>query len=195
VALDQKAWQDGVPIAAYLLGHLYEAGVAGFQPDLAKAWEWYQRGADAGEPHALARFAERTETQALDEPDPQNAAVFLLQAFTDYAAAAERAHDEDWPDDVWKRWRYRRASLARILAKEGRMQQVADAYAGREPPTPTGDKAAGARQTFPSAVRDEADIGSTHLATPARAALRLHRSYRRHRSGFAGTSRFASPRA
>lgn len=52
----------------------------------------------------------------------------LFQAFRFYAAAAERAHDEDWPEDAWKHWRYRRATLARILAKEGMMQQVADAY-------------------------------------------------------------------
>ena len=35
--------------------------------DLAKAWSWYQKGADAGEPNALARFAERDEENALAE--------------------------------------------------------------------------------------------------------------------------------
>ena len=45
-----------------------------------------------------------------------------------YAAAADRARYEDWPDDAWKHWRYRRATLARLLAREGMMQQVADAY-------------------------------------------------------------------
>ncbi len=44
-------------------------------------------------------------------------------------AAAERAHDEDWPEDAWKQWRYRRATLARLLARQGMMQQVADTYA------------------------------------------------------------------
>ncbi|MGO9945595.1 MAG: hypothetical protein ACLPWG_01950, partial [Steroidobacteraceae bacterium] len=39
-----------------------------------------------------------------------------------------RAHGDDWPDDAWIHWRYRRASLARLLAQEGLMQQVADAY-------------------------------------------------------------------
>jgi WD40 repeat protein len=61
VSLYQKAWQDGVPIAVFELGHLYEVGVSGSQgagqgrlpPDLAKAWGWYQKGADAGEPDAL----------------------------------------------------------------------------------------------------------------------------------------------
>jgi len=129
VALAQSAWQDGVPIAAYVLGHFYEAAVTGSQPDLSKAWEWYQKGADAGEPHALARFAERTETEALADSDPQKMAVRLLHAFSDYAAAAERAHDEDWPDEAWRKWRHRRATLARILARQGMMQQVSDTYA------------------------------------------------------------------
>ncbi len=53
----------------------------------------------------------------------------LLHAFSLYAAAAERAHDEDWPDEAWRFWRHRRASLSRLLAGEGLMQQVADAYA------------------------------------------------------------------
>jgi hypothetical protein len=67
VSLYEKAWQDGVPIAAFELGHLYEVRVSGshgagqgeLPPDLAKAWVWYQKGADAGEPDALARFAKR----------------------------------------------------------------------------------------------------------------------------------------
>jgi Tol biopolymer transport system component/TPR repeat protein len=129
VALAQSAWQQGLPIAAYLLGHWYEVGAAGSQPDLAQAWEWYRKGADAGEPHARARFAERAERQALAETDPDKSGAFLLEAFRDYAAATERAHDEDWPDEVWRNWRYRRATLARILARQGMMQQVADAYA------------------------------------------------------------------
>jgi WD40 repeat protein len=129
VALDQEAWQEGMPIAAYFLGHFYEAGVAGAQPNLAKAWEWYERGANAGEPHALARLAERAERQALAEGDSAKAAGLLLRAFGDYAAAAERAYEEDWPDEAWRHWRYRRATLARLLATQGMMQRVADTYA------------------------------------------------------------------
>ena len=57
----------------------------------------------------------------------------MLRAFRLYAAAAERAHDEGWPDEVWRGWRYRRATLARLLAREEMMGQVADAYtAARE---------------------------------------------------------------
>jgi hypothetical protein len=52
-----------------------------------------------------------------------------MESFKYYAAAAERARNEDWPDDIWAAWRYRRASLARTLQREGMMQQVGDAYA------------------------------------------------------------------
>jgi TPR repeat protein len=136
VSLYQKAWQDGVPIGAFELGHLYELGVSGshgagqgkLPPDLAKAWAWYEKGADAGEPDALARFAERDERNALAETDPQKSNALLLQAFRFYAAAAEQAHDEDWPDDAWRHWRYRRASLARLLAREGMMREVAEVF-------------------------------------------------------------------
>ena len=136
VSLLERAWNDKVPIAAYELGHVYEIGspvaAAGVDPrlqvDAAKAWYWYQKGADAGEPNALARFAERDEKNALAESSSTKRNSLLLRAFTGFAAAAKRAHDEDWPDDAWKSWRYRRATLARLLAREDMMQQVADAY-------------------------------------------------------------------
>jgi TPR repeat protein len=130
VALDEKAWSDGVKVAAFELGTLYERGVplAGAQhgfviaPDLARAWSWYQRAADAGDPNALARFAEREESRA-DAVGPP-----LLAAFRYYASAAERARQEDWPTESWKNWRYRRASLARILARAGMTREVVAAY-------------------------------------------------------------------
>ncbi len=136
VSLYTQAWDSGVQIAAFELGQLYEHGVHGsdpaasivLAPDPTKAWFWYQKGADAGEPNALARFAERDEAKALADASAQGSDTLLLQAFKFYAASAERARDEGWPDDAWRNWRYRRASLARILAREGMMQQVADAY-------------------------------------------------------------------
>jgi TPR repeat protein len=126
VTLYEKAWADGVPIAAFRLGSLYEHTLPA--PDTAQAWRWYRQGAAAGEPNALARFAERDESTALGEADAPKRNALLLQAFTRYAAAAERARLEDWPDDAWKHWRYRRASLARVLAQEGMMPEVAHAY-------------------------------------------------------------------
>jgi hypothetical protein len=86
---------------------------------MAGAWTWYERGAKVDEPYSLARLAERAAATAN-----------LMESFKYYAAAAERAHNEDWPDDIWAAWRYRRASLARILEREGRMQQVGDAFVG-----------------------------------------------------------------
>jgi len=134
--LYQQAWTLGVPIAAFEMGHLYEYGAHGpdaaahnrIEPDLLKAWSWYQKGAEADEPNALARFAERDEKAAVAENTPAKRNALLLAAFRSYAAAAERAKDEDWPDDAWRNWRHRRATIARVLAREGMMQQVADAY-------------------------------------------------------------------
>jgi WD40 repeat protein/serine/threonine protein kinase len=125
-----RAWQDGVPIAAFKLGQLYENGVAGAAAsiDEEKAWVWYRRGEEAGEPNAFARFAEREERAALAERDPARADARLLQSFRLYAAAAGRAEDEDWPDAAWRHWRYRRATLARFLAGEGMMSRVAAEY-------------------------------------------------------------------
>ena len=132
ISLYEKAWRDGVPIAAFAIARPYENGLPGtgvkFQTDLTKAWAWYQKGADAGEPSALARFAARSEEHSIAENALPEKNALLLQAFTYFAAAAEHARDEDWPDDAWRGWRYRRATLARLLAREGMMQQVADAY-------------------------------------------------------------------
>jgi WD40 repeat protein len=136
VSLYERAWEDGVPIAGFELGHIYEVGISTadvaapgkLQPDLAKAWAWYEKGSDAHEPYALARCAEREESKASKESDPSKRNALLLQAFRFYAAAAERTRDEDWPDDAWRHWRYRRATLARLLAQEGMMQEVAAAY-------------------------------------------------------------------
>jgi WD40 repeat protein/TPR repeat protein len=136
VSLYESAWQDGVQIAAFQLGELYESGLGGseraspvvFRPDPAKAWFWYQKGADAGEPNALARFADRDESGALTEGDRSKSNLLLLRAFSRYASASERAKKADWPDEEWRYWRYRRATLARLLAREGLMQDVGDAF-------------------------------------------------------------------
>jgi eukaryotic-like serine/threonine-protein kinase len=128
VSLYEQAWRQRVPIAAFRLGHYYEYPGAAATQGASQAWRWYQQGADAGEPSALARLAEREESNALVEPDSVKRTTQWLQAFKLYAAAAERARLESWPDDAWKAWRQRRSSLARVLAREGLMQQVADAY-------------------------------------------------------------------
>jgi len=137
ISLYEHGWHDGVTIAAFELGRLYEYGVRPrgenkndylLAPDSAQAWTWYRKGADAGEPNALARFGEEAEAAAFAESDPAKRKSHLLESFKDYAAAAERARTEDWPDDAWRDWRYRRASLARLLAREGMMEEVASVY-------------------------------------------------------------------
>jgi hypothetical protein len=94
------------------------------------------KAANAGQPNALARFAELDESDAFFERDPQKRSLHLLESFKRYAAASQRAQTEDWPDGAWKIWRYHRASLARILARDGMTQQVADAYAAVLEPSP-----------------------------------------------------------
>jgi WD40 repeat protein/TPR repeat protein len=136
IALDQRAWADGVLIAAFELGNLYERGVhAGasvsayaLNPDEALAWSWYQRGAAAGEPSALARLAEREDRAALNIAGSGERDARWLQALRYLAAACERARQEDWPAGAWLEWRYRRASLARLLERDGMMEQVAQTY-------------------------------------------------------------------
>jgi WD40 repeat protein len=131
----EKAWNSGLPIAGFELGALYEHGIPqhrdgspfGFRPDDAKAWRWYQDAAKLHEPNSLARLAEGAERKAL-AATPDNAEVLFLQAFTLYARAAERARAQGWPDDVWRNWRYRRASLARMLAADDKMTDVARAF-------------------------------------------------------------------
>ena len=146
ISLLEQAWRKEVTIAAFDLGRLYEDGVpragsaAGFElaPDAARASEWYRRGSAVGEPDALARLAEQEEKLADAERVSGARIPHLLTAFRYYAAAAEQARREGWPSDAWRSWRYQRASLARRLARDGLMQQVAAIYdgvmAGREGP-------------------------------------------------------------
>lgn len=134
ILLYQQAWNDGLTIAAFELGKLYEEGVGSaggpklFSPDNAKAWAWYQKAADAAEPNALARFADRDTRAASTEANPEKKHAYMLESFGYYAAASLQAQNEDWPPSEWRNWRYHRASLARVLDRNGMMQQVADAY-------------------------------------------------------------------
>jgi eukaryotic-like serine/threonine-protein kinase len=144
IALYEQAWKDGVIIAAFDLGNIYENGVRLadgkdeylLAPDSTRAWAWYLKAANAGQPNAVARFAELDDSDAFFEQDPQKRDLHLVESFKHYAAASQRAQSEDWPDAAWKDWRYHRASLARLLARDGMTQQVADAYAAVVEPSP-----------------------------------------------------------
>ena len=96
--------------------------------DGARAWLGYRRPAESREPKALARLAEEADEAALVAKTDAERNAHLLDAFRYFAAAAARAQSEGSPDSAWKRWRYRRASLARLLARAGMMQQVAQIY-------------------------------------------------------------------
>ncbi len=122
VALYERAWHDGVLIAARELGALFERGAAGVAADPERARLWYRKGADGGEPSALGRLGELAETGASTGTEEE------LAAFRYYAAAVERARREDWPESAWFTWRHRRASLARNLAQMGMMTEVAEAF-------------------------------------------------------------------
>jgi WD40 repeat protein/serine/threonine protein kinase/TPR repeat protein len=135
-SLYEKAWKQGVTVAAFHLGKLHEGGVrvpgSGdryvLAPDARLAQNWYEAGCVSGEPHALAYFGQQYAMAAGEAPSPELRRLNLLNAFTYYAAAAARARAEDWPDDDWRSWRYQRASVARLLDREGMMQEVARAY-------------------------------------------------------------------
>jgi len=136
ISLYTRAWKDGVTIAGFELGDIFEHGVgeaAGedgylLAPDSVRAWSWYRKAADAGDPNALARYAQRSLDAASADNSAATNAAYLLEAFRYYASAAERARREDWPDGIWRNWRYRRASLARLLARQGGMREVAEVY-------------------------------------------------------------------
>ena len=104
--------------------------------DAPKAWSWYRKGADIGEPNALARIAERDEASADAEHSPEKRRALLVDAFSSYASAAQHAETEGWPDEAWRHGRYRRSTLAHLLAHDGLMPQVAEADIAVRGPAP-----------------------------------------------------------
>lgn len=136
VALLEHAWTDGLAVAAFELGDTYERGVRApgdpakylLAPEPGRAWSWYEKAAQAGEPGAIARMAQRADWSARQSPTVAGRNEQWLKAFRLYATAAERARIEDWPEALWQDWRYRRASLARLLEEAGMMQTVAETY-------------------------------------------------------------------
>jgi WD40 repeat protein/serine/threonine protein kinase len=124
----EHAWNHGVTLAAFDLGSLYERGAGGASADDAQAWSWYRRGADVAEPHALARYGQHELQTAQTASDALERRRHQLEAFRFYASAAEGARREGWPDEAWRDWRLLRASLARMRALDGGMQEVAGVY-------------------------------------------------------------------
>jgi len=134
--LYQQAWQHGVSIAAARLGELDASGLltnesgslGNARTQESTARNWYQRGAQSREPTAIGHLGELVEREAIQEQAPKEATQKLVTAFGLYACAAELARQEDWPDDTWRVWRHRRATLARELASEGMITAVVAEY-------------------------------------------------------------------
>ncbi len=129
ITLYEEAWHDHVPTAAVRLAALYEQGAPGLSADSAKAQHWLKLGVDSLEPEALGRFAEQTEAAAALAVAQSEKHHLLLKALASYTLASEQARLQAWPDAVYKAWRYRRATLARVLAKEGLLREVVETYA------------------------------------------------------------------
>jgi WD40 repeat protein/serine/threonine protein kinase len=80
------------------------------------------------EPDRLARLGADADEAAFRAATAADRNAHFLEAFRCFAAAAARAQSEGWPDEAWSGWRYRRASLARLLARAGMMTEVSNVY-------------------------------------------------------------------
>ena len=100
-----------------------ERAALGLAPGPRRRASSRSRAADA-----LGERGDREEMTAIEQPSVARSNASLLTAFIDYAAAAARARADGAPENAWRRWRYRRATLARLLAARGMMWQVANAY-------------------------------------------------------------------
>jgi eukaryotic-like serine/threonine-protein kinase len=87
-----------------------------------------RRPAPGVDPVALGKRAASLEAQALAETHPERRDALLLEAFGRYTLAEQDARLAHWPEDLLRHWRHRRASLARALARERPMTDVAGAY-------------------------------------------------------------------
>ncbi len=96
--------------------------------DGARRERGYRGPSESREPTSLALLAEEADTAALLAKTDNEKNTHSLEAFRYFAAAAARAQGKGWPDGAWRRWRYRRASLARLLARSGMMDQAAEIY-------------------------------------------------------------------
>jgi WD40 repeat protein/tRNA A-37 threonylcarbamoyl transferase component Bud32 len=130
-----RIWDARIPALEQQLSWAEAAQFDPLAPSLRAATEFPRTAAripsrviEAASPLVLARQGEAAERAALGARTESERAASLLQAFGLFAAAAARAERAGWPDDASRQWRYRRASLARVLASAGMMPQVAQVY-------------------------------------------------------------------
>jgi WD40 repeat protein/tRNA A-37 threonylcarbamoyl transferase component Bud32 len=131
----QFAWAEAAQFdelsisARFALGLPALTGREALLPDVgARARLGKREAAESRDPNALARLAETAEEAALDAKTRAERNAHLLDAFGYFAAATLRAESEGWSEGPFRRWRYRRASLARLLARAGMMEQVSESY-------------------------------------------------------------------
>jgi WD40 repeat protein/tRNA A-37 threonylcarbamoyl transferase component Bud32 len=131
-----RVWDARIPILEHQIAWAEAAQFEVLSPSVrlalglptSRAWLGYRKPQESREPGVLARLAEEADEAALDAKTDTLRNAHLLDAFKYFAAAAARAQSEGWSDGAWRRWRYRRASLARVLARAGMMEQVAESY-------------------------------------------------------------------
>ena len=131
-----RVWDARIPILEHQIAWAEAAQFEVLSPSVrlalglpaSRAWLGYRKPAESRDPNALGRLAEEAEGAALVAKTDALRSAHLLDAFKYFAAAAARAQSEGWSDGTWRHWRYRRASLARVLARAGMMEQVAESY-------------------------------------------------------------------
>src|SRR5262249_51292710 len=73
----------------------------------------------ADDPRILVQTAEAEERAAIASPKPSDKYARLQHALALYTKAVQRASDSGWPQGYVRPWRYRRATLVRVLDRLG----------------------------------------------------------------------------
>jgi hypothetical protein len=130
-----RIWDARIPPLEQQLAWAEAAQFDPLGPDLRAAVELSpaapearSRAIDSAIPLALARLGDAAEREALGAGSDSERTTSLLKAFGFFAAADARAERAGWPEGASRDLRYRRASLARVLARAGLMPQVAQVY-------------------------------------------------------------------
>jgi hypothetical protein len=83
-----------------------------------------QKAQSAGDPSAFALAGEWEDRQLLATPAGADRLPHLLSGLRAYQQAARLGESAGWPEQTVRDWRFRRASLVRLLAKQQRMHEA-----------------------------------------------------------------------